>query len=365
MLKAYKRGKTWWAKGKITFNGRAITNYYRCSTGATTEQGAQDWITVETDRQRKRHIVGEEQVPLNFADVVALYDPSPDMAKYLVPILDELGEMPVKSITPLMVKELGQRLMPDAATSTWQRWIIVPTSAVINHAHQMLGGRCPPIRIAGYSRAERIAQDKRRGKKSGVKKTPGSWHWLLNFRKHADPARAALALTMFATGARIGQALAMHPAKHLDLQNARVCIPGAKGSDDRWIKVPMELVVELANLQPKIPRGWPRSKDNLRVFGFSSRQGVTRGWHRICDAAGIEHITPHGAGRHGFGQEMLVRQGVDEKAAGRFGGWHDTALMQKTYTHAEGHEEKILAAFRTGLVQAEEETGLKLMANKG
>jgi integrase len=71
-------------------------------------------------------------------------------------------------------------------------------------------GHCAPIRIKGYPK-ERVAQDLKRGRKSRVKKTPGSWEWLLKFRQHAPRRHAALAMFMFMTGARISQAVAMHP----------------------------------------------------------------------------------------------------------------------------------------------------------
>jgi hypothetical protein len=62
----------------------------------------------------------------------------------------------------------------------------------------------------------------------------------------------------------------------------------------------------------------------------------------------------------GFGQEMNVREKVDEKAAGAFGGWSDLNLMRNTYTHAEDTETKINEALRRGLVKAEIKTKLKL-----
>ena len=57
------------------------------------------------------------------------------------------------------------------------------------------------------------------------------------------------------------------------------------------------------------------------------------------------------------GPEMNVRHPVDEKAAGEFGGWADTALMRRTYTHAEDSGTKIHAVFRVGLDEAEAATG--------
>lgn len=363
-LEPYQRGAVWWAKGRVDYNGRPISSYIRESTGASSEDGARDWISERDDRERRRYLIGEEERPLTFNDALLLYVATPEMAKHLVPLVAELGEIRLDRITPGMIRDLGPKLYPNNATDSWRRWVITPARAVINKANDL--GKCPPIRIKGYSEAERVEQDKRRKKASRIEQIPGSWDWLLKFHQHAGRYHAALALFMFTTGARVGQAVAMHPGKHLDLQNARACVPGAKGHADRWITIPVELVVELANLRPKTPRGRDRNrKRNLRVFGFASRCGPLNGWKKACKAAKIPYIPPHAAGRHGFGQEHVVRQGTDDKAAGEYGGWRDTELMRRTYTHAEGAEDKILAGFRTGLVQAESRTGLKLLKDVG
>ncbi len=62
---------------------------------------------------------------------------------------------------------------------------------------------------------------------------------------------------------------------------------------------------------------------------------------------------------------MNVRQGIDEKAAGEFGGWSDTILMRRTYTHAEQTADKIHEAQRRGLRVAERKTKLKLARKEG
>jgi integrase len=83
---------------------------------------------------------------------------------------------------------------------------------------------------------------------------------------------------MFMTGARISQAVSMHPDRHLTLEQNMVCIRAAKGNDDRWITVPGELVRELASLPRLYPRGFDRAPDNLRVFGFADRSSPRKGW---------------------------------------------------------------------------------------
>lgn len=356
MLEPYQRGKTWWAKGRIEYNGRPITEYIRQSTESATEAGAWDWIRDAEERAIRRYLVGE-QAALTFADAVMLYEATETMAKYLLPILDELGAEPVSNITPKMIRDLGPKLYPNNSTDTWRRWVITPARAVINNAHDL--GKCGPIKIKGYSTEERNRQDAARGKMSRPEKTPGSWPWLLRFREHAGPYHSALALFMFATGCRVGQAVAMRP-RDLDLNNAKVRIPGAKGHADQWVTIQMEIVVELANLPPKAPRGHDKIK-GLRVFGFASKDGPRKGWITACKKAGIEQIMPHAAGRHGFGQENVVRQGVDKPAVAQYGRWSDPGMLDRHYTHGETSTDKIHAAFRTGLVQGELETGLKLL----
>jgi integrase len=361
-LECYRRGATWWVRGRIEHQGAPVTDYYRCSTGALDEQGARAWIREEEARRIRRHLLGDE-AGLTFAEAVLLYDADPKTAEYLIPVTTKIGEMLVTQITPRFVRELGAELYPDSGTATWTRQVISPIRAVINNAHDL--GKCPPIRIKGYTKLEATQQDKARGRTGRKRYPPGSWEWLLAFRQHASARHGALALLMFCTGARISQACEMHPGKHLDLQNGKACIPGAKGAPDRWLDIPTELVVELANLPPLYPRGWKREKENLRVFGWSSRSGPRKGWETACRRAGIEFIPFHSAGRHGFGQEMNVRQRLDEKAAGEWGGWSDTNLMRRTYTHAERTKDKVHSAFYAGLRAAEAATGLQLQARAG
>ncbi|MDD3798268.1 MAG: hypothetical protein PHE36_03710, partial [Novosphingobium sp.] len=91
------------------------------------------------------------------------------------------------------------------------------------------------------------------------------------------------------------------------------------------------------------------------------RSSPRKEWNKAIEAADIEYLPFHSAGRHGFGQEMNVRQPIDEKAAGAFGGWSDTNLMRRTYTHAEDEVIKVHRALETGLKRAQRKTKLKLV----
>jgi hypothetical protein len=116
-LEIYKRGSIFWVKGWVEYNGRPIAGPYRQSTRATTEAGARDWINDETQLQIRRHLVGEEH-SLRFADAVNFYPATAKDARQLLPILDQIGDMPLGAITGALLKSLGRKLKPNACTDT-------------------------------------------------------------------------------------------------------------------------------------------------------------------------------------------------------------------------------------------------------
>ncbi|MFN3456306.1 MAG: tyrosine-type recombinase/integrase [Novosphingobium sp.] len=363
-LEPYLRNGKWWARGRIEHNGTPITEYQRYSTKALSEAGAREWCSQEEARVIRRHILGpeaaakEEAAAFTFAEACLLYEADAKTANYLLAILQEWGDKPVVEITPKMVRDLGKQLYPDAGTVTWTRQVVTPIRSVINNAHDL--GKCAPIKIKGYDRQERARQDKRRGSTGRTKYLPGSWEWILQFCEHAEQRVRALALTMFSTGARISQAMEMHP-KHFDAENKKLCIPGAKGMGDRWLDIPDWLVAELKELPPFLyPRGWEHKDENRRLFGYAERSSPRKAWNKAIEKAKIEFIPFHSAGRHGFGQELNVRHAIDEKSAAAFGGWSDVNLMKRTYTHAEEIATKVHEAQLAGMARAEAKTKIKL-----
>jgi integrase len=361
-LEIYRRGPTWWVRGRVELHGRAVTGYYRQSTGASGEAGARDWCRAEEERAIRRHLLGDEAPGLTFAEAVMLYPAKPNEAKFLIRIVQEIGETRLSDITPETVRALGQAIYPDAATDTWQRQVVTPVRAVINYAHDK--GKCPPIRIRGYSQKDRVAQDEARGRQSRAERKPGSWQWINAFSAHASPYLVALAEFMFETGARIGQAIALRP-RDLDLQNARVRLPASKGHAAQWVAISMEMVVRLANLPPRAPvdrrRGTVLPK---RVFGYAGRNGPLKAWRTACTKAGIDYLPPHSAGRHGFYTELRVRQGVDPITAAKAGRWSNPSLPDRIYAHVEAADSAARVAIRSSRVQAASEIPGKTMKQK-
>lgn len=352
-LEIYRRGDVYWVRGRVEYDGIPITGYYRQSTGASGEAGARAWVVAETDRQRRRHFLGDEAA-LTFADAVLLYtetQTSPYIARQLIPITQEIGHMILGTITGKLLKELGPKLKPNAAVDTWWRDIVTPARAVINHSHEIKG--TPMIRVKRYDQFERIAQDQKRGKQSRVERIPSDKNWIEAFCAAADPYNAALARFMFETAARIDQAVSLEP-NDLDLKNRRVWLKAQKGHDAGWVEISHDMMIELANLPPKRPVSRKTGEiHSARVFGYASTSGYRKRWMTICKDAGISYISAHPAGRHGFYTELTVRQGVDPMTAAKAGRWTDATLPMRTYAHVDLDETGIRERFRTEPVQVE------------
>ncbi|MEY8142525.1 tyrosine-type recombinase/integrase [Falsihalocynthiibacter sp. CO-5D18] len=286
---------------------------------------------------------------MTFSDAILIYKASPKTAKQLIPIVEEIGDLPLSAISGRMLKELGPSLKPDACTDTWWREIVTPASAVINNAHDLKN--TPTIRVKSYDNFERIAQDKRRSKLSRVERTPADKEWIEAFCSAADPYNAALVRFMFETAARIDQAVTLEPSDLRTAEN-KVRLKAQKGHPESWITVSPQMMDELIALPPKRPKNRKTgSFMSCRVFGYGSSTGYNNRWKTICKRAGIQYLSAHPAGRHGFFTELVVRQGVDPVTAAKAGRWSDPNLPMRIYAHAETDEADVRARFRTNHVQ--------------
>ena len=277
------------------------------------------------------------------------YIASPKTAKQLIPIVQVIGEIPLREISGALLKGLGPKLKPMASTDTWWREIVTPARAVINNAHEFEG--TPLIRVKPFDKFERIAQDKRRGKLSRVERMPADKKWIEAFCRVADPHNSALVRFMFETAARIDQAVSIEPGDLRPGEN-KVRVKAQKGHPESWITVSPQMMDELLALPPIRPKN--RKTGELlkpRVFGYGSSTGYNKRWKTICKRADIPYLSAHSAGRHGFFTELVVRQGVDPVTAAKAGRWSDPNLPMRIYAHAETDESDVRARFRTIQVQ--------------
>lgn len=301
-LTIYKRGKVWHYRGKVA--GRRL----RGSCQTTDQVKAARKASQVEEREWKRDLDGDEAV-LTFAQAASMYRAGGKSSRFLEKIEDHWKDTLVKDIKPGSIRQMAIELYPNACNATRNRQAIVPCQAVINHAAE--NELCPHIKVKRYKVEKKI-------------KPPFTLAWVDTFCRHAtNDYIAALALFMFATGARISEALAVE-WEHVDLPRCTALIPKTKISEQRLVNLPPRVVAAIANLTQV--RGRP-------VFFYRKRADCMRQWDNTIIAAKLKRMTPH-SGRHGFATTTLQSRKIDPKTAAWLGGWKSIRHFMETYAHA-------------------------------
>lgn len=323
-LNIYRRGEIWHYRG--TAAGRRL----RGSCGTSDKETARR-IAAETEAAAwRRHLDGPE-AHVTFAQAALAYRQAEKADRFLAKIEDHWRDTPLREIRPERVKEAARRLYPTSTGATRNRQVIVPTQAIINHAAAL--GWCSPIRVPRFS-------------VNAKRKVPATRDWVTAFADQARadglPHHAALALFMFATGARVGEATALR-WRDVDLAGATATIRIFKPRPwTRTAHLPPAVVAAMAGI------GGNRNPDE-QVFRLADRGSVYKTWKNIIARAKLSPLTPHCA-RHGFATSML-RLGRDVATIAARGGWKDPTTVLRTYAHAVEDQTVTDALFDTPATQ--------------
>lgn len=240
-----------------------------------------------------------------FEQAVIAYVEDGGEARFLAPALDYFAGWELRHITPAAIRKAASDLYPGTSASTRNRQGIVPVQSVVNHAHQQ--GWCPPIRV------KRLPEKK-------PERRVVAREWLDALMAEAAPNTAALALFMFQTGARIGEAVDLEWSD-VDLPAMTATLRETKNGEDHTVHLTTELAARMAALTL-----------GRRVFGYTAKSGVYGALRRACRRAGIEYVPPHQAGRHSFAT-ALRDEGMGAEDIAKAGNWKSVPLVSSTYIH--------------------------------
>lgn len=302
-LTLYLRGDIWHYRGTVA--GRRL----RGSTGVSraNKETAQHVIADLESRAWKGRLDGPGAV-LTFAQAALLYRAAGKPTRFLERVEDHWTDTPVREINGGRIRASCRELYPTAKAATWNRAVIVPTQAIINHAAEQ--ELCPKVFVKRWPVPKSTRQ-------------AASWGWVTAFGSVSSPRLSSLASFMFLTGARIGEATSLR-WRDLDLSKSSAHVRQTKTSTERRAHLPPELVAALANIPGE------RHPD-ASVFGMD-RHSAWRQWKRAVARAGIEYMSPHSC-RHGFATGLL-QAGVDPVTVAKLGGWKGVAQLWATYGHA-------------------------------
>lgn len=300
-LKVYRRpGSPVWQ-----YRGTLAGHRLRGSTGATNKEIAERIASAIQDKFFKRGLDGKEQA-LTWPKAVALYLGAGKPTRYLTVLVKHWGDAKIVDLNSGSIRQAAVDLYPGAKNSTRNRQVIVPTLAVINHCAEL--NLCPPMKMKRFKVETKI-------------KKPVTLEWINALRASADRTDiGVLALFMFATGARVSEALAVEWSD-IDFRDRTVLIRQTKLGNERRAHLPADLFVALANL--------PRDRKPFGIAYTTARDA----WARAYKRAGIEPLSFHSC-RHGFATS-LHDKGVGVKTIAKAGGWKSAQHLFNTYLHAD------------------------------
>lgn len=324
-LKLKEREGIWYAVG--TFDGERI----RDSLGTRDRKEADEKLAIYQAELFKRSAYGEEAVRL-FEDAAVSYMRQGGEARFLPKILKHFKNRKIATIKPGEVRDMALTLYPSASPATRNRQALIPTRAIINHAHSL--GWCPPITIKMFD----VPKSR--------KHKPVDEAWMDSFLAQADKDKlqhlSALVLFMNHTGARVAEAVNLL-GEHVDLGERTAVL--AKTKTDEWSvrQLTSELVVRISALG--LREGEP-------VFSYTDSKAVNKRIAAVCERAKIEKRTTHSAGRHSFGTNAMNVPDANIKDAMDAGGWKSAKLFLETYVHSSEAGKRLAEKFdkKKGLI---------------
>lgn len=314
-----KRGDVW--HYSFTVDGKR----YRESSETTDRRIAED-IAIKRENEVRRAVVHGEESVLTFAQALALYVQDGKDTRFTLKLLDHFAKWKIKDITGPVIRTAAKTLYPDATAATWNRQVITPMRAIINHAAD--AKRLPKISVKRF-------KEERKARPAGSKV------WLDAFCKAAKkldmPETAAIARFMFETATRVSEACRL-TWENVDLQLGIAFLEKTK-TEPRKVFLTRAMVIDLANI---------RSLHETLVFAAANRSTVKKRFDKVIKEAGLSRLTSHEIGRHGFATEMIRRNGVDVATTADHGGWKSRRLLMETYVEGDADREVIDRVFGKG-----------------
>jgi integrase len=316
IYKRKKHGDIW--QYEFTVDGQR----YRRSSKTTDKRLAEDIAIKAENKVRSAAVHGQEAV-LTFADALKLYSDDGKDTRFTVKLLDHFRKTKIKDITGPSIRGAAKLLYPAASPATWNRQVITPMRAIINHAAD--AKRLQKIKVSRF-KEERTARP------------AGNKEWLEVFQQKAIelnmPETAAIARFMFETATRVSEACRLL-WDDVDLQDGIAHLTKTK-TTPRKVFLTQAMVVDLANI---------RSLHRYLVFGAANRSTVKKRVDKVINAAGLYRLTSHEFGRHGFATEMIVRSGIDAATTADHGGWKSRRLLMDTYVEGDADRSVIDRVF--------------------
>ena len=248
-----------------------------------------------------------------------------------MPILDEIGTMPLSEVTQEVIDRIAAKLYPGASAATRNRQVYTPIAAILNKA-ETVDYRPPRLkRPKGYLPPSNFIAPRK--------------DWWKRVIEVSEPNLAAILWFWRLHGRRTTEACEIRP-EHVDSDTWRVEVWDGKGKQKIVITLAEQVIEQLRKYE------WQKQR---YVFGFSSKSRVYPKLRAACKQAGVPYSRPKDSGRHSWASYFLEQGGTlkELKEAGR---WKTIKVPDMIYGHLE-HSKVDARVRRIGEEWANEQAG--------
>jgi integrase len=268
-------------------------------------------LALEKFRQRKREItsgVGQVATDITFARAAITYMELGGEKRFLPPLIEALGPLPLKDLTQELLSSTAKRLFPKASNATLNRQVYTPAISVYRTAARDLQ---VPVRAFAKAKVKKVPVE------------PISDLELWRLTDLTDGERRLFLLLLTFTGARTSEVLNL---RWMDLNDGFAHFPRTKNSNARQVRLHSEVEDALARLQSGEPAA--------RIFPWSDKSAAAWWLTKLQKRNGLPHVKLHNIGRHKFAKRFLDA-GNSLYDLMIVGGWRTIKVVAETYGHWE------------------------------
>ena len=315
-LKRKKGSPNWYVRG-------TVAGQYLERSAHTADKKLAEAYKIRLERVTYEEAALGQRQPATWPEAVSAYLDHGKPERFILPVLEAFGSMPLTEIGQSEVDRAARRTFPKALPATLVRQFYTPVIAILNHAEKAgLPGAVP----------SRIRRPK-------VKRKPVVWateDYLDKILPCCTPRIAAAVLLMTYTGLRAGEVIRLR-------RSAFTAVPGkvlagkTKSGKSRLI-VMSEATREAVEAV--------LAKDEFTpALGLRSRDSLRGGLAWAARRAGLPYMSAHKIGRHAFAARLLG-QGHSLEVVRQAGGWATIKVLSENYGHLERSQvdDAVLAA---------------------
>lgn len=303
---ARKKGSpNWYVRG-------TVAGCYVEQSAGTADRKLAEAFRLRIERSTYEEVALGQRQPATWAEAVTAYLDHGKGERFILPVLDAFGAMPLSDIGQTEIDRAARKAYPQAAPATLVRQFYTPVIAILNHAAaaKLPGAVVPRI------------------KKPKVAHKPVRWaddDYLAKLLSHCTPRIRAVVMVMTYTGLRVGEVIRLKRSAFTAVKG-KVLVGKTKGGKPRLAPLSEATGEAVAAVL---------AKDEFSpALGLRSRDSVRGGLAWACKQAGLPYLSAHKIGRHAFAARLLAR-GNSLETVRQAGGWASLKVLSDNYGHLE------------------------------